>query len=50
MMFWVNQDQNNLRGLVNRHASNSTTVLYLGDRPAGQKQILTVTTLRLVKA
>ena len=33
MMFWVKQDQNNLRGLVNRYASNSyNSFISFGDR------------------
>ena len=33
MMFWVNQDQNSLRGLVNRNASNSyNSFISFGDR------------------
>ena len=35
MMFWVNQDQNNLRGLVNRYASNSyNSFISFADRPS----------------
>jgi len=35
MMFWVKQDQNNLRGLVNRNASNSyNSFISFADRPS----------------
>ena len=35
MMFWVKQDQNNLRGLVNRYASNSyNSFISFADRPS----------------
>ena len=35
MMFWVNQDQNNLRGLVNRYATNSyNSFISFADRPS----------------
>lgn len=35
MMFWVKQDQNNQRGLVNRYASNSyNSFISFGDRPS----------------
>jgi len=35
MMFWVNQDQNGLRGLVNRYASNSfNSFISFSDRPS----------------
>ena len=35
MMFWLKQDQNNLRGLVNRYASNSyNSFISFADRPS----------------
>lgn len=35
MMFWVNQDQDSLRGLVNRYASNSyNSFISFADRPS----------------